>query len=731
MKIFRFFLFFYFFLLIGNNTFCQQKVLSTKQIDSLVKKGNQYFKNADFDNSLKILQVALHNAKIAKNDSLIAYACNRIARNFYELDENEKAIQFYERALFHAKNNLRIQTTILINLGNIYSFDKKTNNEKSINFYKKALEISEKTNDFNSILTINMNLAWTYFEQKKFDMGYPFLEYVNKNFDKLGDRSYSISINMLNGIYFSHKNENKKAKQFFLKGIDANNKIILKEEKQTLYLEYSKFLYKTGEFEQAYKNLKMYNLISDSLFNKKKVLKAIKTGINLENDAYKFDLEKMEIEKKSNSRNLVTSKIINILALIITFILILLLFSIYRNSRLNKLNSKRLLKKNFQLKVAIDKSNESSKTKSQFVSTVSHELRTPLYGVIGITDIIYDEHKELIDNKHLDALRFSARYLLSLVNDILQINKIEESKITLDRERFNLVNEIESIRNSLQFIATKNNIIFTSQIDPEIPKIIISDQMRLSQILMNLITNALKFTKNGEVKINLSLEKMIDEIAFVKFEIIDTGIGISKVNQEKIFDKFTQIERKEQDYQGTGLGLSIVKRLLYLFKTEIHLESEEEKGSKFTFTIGFLSGNHTIEEKKSEIPTVELTKDLRILVVEDNKINQLVTKKIMEQNNHFCKLVSSGIEAIEVLKIENFDVILMDINMPVLNGFETTEIIRKMKIDIPIIALTAYNRKQVMQQAKISRIDAVIIKPFESSLLFNEIQNQLDIRKSI
>jgi CheY-like chemotaxis protein len=354
-------------------------------------------------------------------------------------------------------------------------------------------------------------------------------------------------------------------------------------------------------------------------------------------------------------------------------------------------------------------------------------LRTPLYGVIGITNIILDEHKELANSPHIKSLKFSARYLLSLVNDLLQINKIEENKIILEKMIFNISDEIKSIVESLEFIAMKNNNKLIYDIDLCIPEFLIGDKLRLSQIFMNLVSNALKFTKDGEVKILAKQERIEGSKHYICFSVQDTGVGIAKEDQEKIFDKFVQIERKEGDYQGTGLGLSIVQKLTELFGSKIHLESQEGVGTTFSFTIGFDAD----ETKKNEIINnieVDLSQNrfYKILVVEDNKINQIVTKKILESNNFKCTILEDGYAALNVLETEVFDVILMDINMPIINGFDTTQLIRKKGITTPVIALTAFDKQEITEQALSCGMNDIIIKPFEPAKLFQVINNSVN-----
>jgi CheY-like chemotaxis protein len=339
--------------------------------------------------------------------------------------------------------------------------------------------------------------------------------------------------------------------------------------------------------------------------------------------------------------------------------------------------------------------------------------------------MLLEEHKELSRSQHLSSLKFSARYLLSLVNDILQINKIEENKVVLENLTFNISDEISMIKNSLSFLSQKNNNIISVYIDPLIPEYLIGDKLRLAQILMNLVSNALKFTKNGEVEIKVNLKKIDGKFYFLDFLIKDNGVGIATVDQGKIFEKFVQVGRKDEDYQGTGLGLSIVKRLLGLFGSTISLESDIGEGTAFSFMISF---EHDPQKTKKIIDEIEVdltSNDVyKILIVEDNRINQLVTKKIIEKNNYVCKVVDDGFSALEILETEKFDLILMDINMPSMNGFETSKRIRLKEIKTPIVALTAFDKDEITDEAISSGINDIIVKPFEPIKLF-KIMNYL------
>lgn len=471
-------------------------------------------------------------------------------------------------------------------------------------------------------------------------------------------------------------------------------------------------------YKKAYLNLALYYKNKAEIKGNAKLNPVNIAGINLEIDEYKRKIDEIELKNNFQAQVLEKTKTISILLFVVLLILMLLIYSLYRNYNLKKDKNFELINKNQELLLAKERAEVASKLKSQFVSTITHELRTPLYGVIGITNMILDEHKELSNSPHLKSLKFSAKYLLSLVNDVLQINKIEENRVVLEKMTFNIADEIDFIKNSMSYLAQKHNNSIHVFIDPEIPEYLIGDKLRFSQIIINLVSNALKFTHNGEVTISAKQAAIKDKLHFIEFNIIDTGAGIAEEDQEKIFDKFVQVSRKEIDYQGTGLGLSIVKQLLQLFNSTIYLKSELGKGTTFNFTIAF---ENDLEKTNSIINNINVdlssNKVFKILVVDDNKINLLITQKTIEKFNYQCSIALSGQEALELLDTATFDVILMDINMPDMNGFEATRAIRAKGITSPIIALTAFDKEEVTEEAISSGFDDILSKPFDSRQL--------------
>ena len=704
------------------------QVQSKKQIEkTLIDAGDAFF-NLDVDKSLKLSKSALDNAYKIKDDALMAKAYNVIGLNFEEFYNPDKGFDYYQKALRHAElaQNDSIRDWVNNNIGSYYSY-RKNNFKKSIEYYKKALFFSEKIKDSIEIMYTKLNIASANFAINDFKNGIGYLESTKDYVLKSSELEAKISLYSMYGSYYSFYNDNTKAEQFFTEAVNLskqNTSELLDSNVCDVYNDFSKHYKKNKNYEKAFYYLNLHQEIKEKVYNDERIKKVKLAGSEIELAEYQRQIDKIEVEKSKQSKDLKESKLIVLLFVIILFILLLLLYSLYKNNVFREQSNRELKIANEELKIAKEKAEVASQLKTQFVSTISHELRTPLYGVVGITNIILDEHKELANSPHLNSLKFSARYLLSLVNDLLQINKIEENKITLENMIFNVSDEIKTIVDSLEFIAVKNNNKLIAEIDENIPEFLIGDKLRLSQIFMNLVSNALKFTKDGKVIVTAKQERIEGTKHFIYFSIQDNGVGIAKEDQEKIFEKFVQIERKEGDYQGTGLGLSIVQKLTELFGSKIHLESEEGVGTTFSFTIGFEAD----ETKKNEIINnivVDLSSNhfYKILVVEDNKINQIVTKKILESNNFKCTILEDGYAAIELLDKENFDVILMDINMPIINGFDTTKLIRKKGITTPVIALTAFDKQEITEQALSCGMNDIIIKPFEQGKLFQVINN--------
>lgn len=712
-----------------------QKVSNTdKHVEMLIKKAGEHLMNLECDKSIKVAQTALAEALKNKNNLQIARSYNIIGLNFDEFSDYKKAIDFYTKGLDYANraDNDTLKEWLHNNLGNVYTY-RKVNFQEGIKHYKIALDLTKKMNDKHEILFTNINITSAYFAIHDYQKGLPFLKSAESLAKNQKSIEAELSINSLYGSYYTSVNDFDNAENSFKKALAVSKKNenkFLAINSAEIYDDYSRSLYKKGDYKRAYELSEKYNELKDQIYNEERTASTQKAGAQVELDEYKRQINKIENENVVYHRKFEQSKLIVILCVVLVIVLLLFMLSLYKNYKRRIEINKQLKAANEELFHAKIKAEEASRLKEQFISTVSHELRTPLYGVVGITDLLADEHHQLKESKYIKSLQFSAKYLLSLVNDILQVYKIEEKKITIENSVFNLSDELNSIIESLQFLAIKNNNKLKLEIDENIPEFLISDKVRLSQIFMNLITNSLKFTENGFVKVIAKQLRFESHFSFIQFKVIDNGIGIKKENQQKIFEKFVQLERRSDDYQGTGLGLPIVKQLIEIFGGHIEVESEESVGTTMSFTLAF----DTDEQRRNQM-LLNLDVDFseehvyKILVVEDNKINQIVTKKILDVRHFESKIANDGYEAVSLLEKESFDVILMDINMPKIDGFETTKLIRQKNIETPIIALTAFDRHEILEKALQSGMNEVIVKPFEPNQLYKMIVNLSDKNK--
>ncbi|WP_371268919.1 ATP-binding protein [Flavobacterium sp.] len=440
-----------------------------------------------------------------------------------------------------------------------------------------------------------------------------------------------------------------------------------------------------------------------------------------------LDKDKQVQEKSIQEKSNQFTQLISILSIALISILSLLSLSLYKNNRIRVHSNELLMKTNKELIEEKEKVEKASKIRAEFLATVSHELRTPLNAINGISYLLLQENPRADQIKYIKSLEFSGNYLLNFINDILEINRLESSKIELEHISFNLKELVNNINASFNEIIFTNNVTFLTNFDPLIKYNIISDPTRLSQIIINLLNNAIKFSKNGNVWFTISQKLDANNKVVIHFEIKDTGIGIPYEKQKEIFESFSQgAIAINRTYGGTGLGLSIVKKTLELFQSDIHLVSEPKKGATFSFEIEFEKDNAILATTVN--PTVNISyKNKKILLVEDNKINQMITLKLLRNKEAVVTLVESGEAAIKNLKTTTYDLILMDIHLPGINGTEATTQIRKFNTITPIIALTAISLDENREHLLSFGMNDVITKPFKPDSFYDSISKYLAV----
>ena len=371
----------------------------------------------------------------------------------------------------------------------------------------------------------------------------------------------------------------------------------------------------------------------------------------------------------------------------------------------------------------------AAQTKSEFLSNMSHEIRTPMNAIIGLTELLLEEKFETPILENIESIKYSADNLLNIINDILDFSKIEAGKVSFESIDFDLRIQLEDLRKTIEHRTKEKGIGFCVNIDKKVPDIINGDPFRLNQILFNLVGNAIKFTQEGQISICVSIAKQYNNNISLKFEIIDSGIGIPLEQQSKIFESFTQANADTtRKYGGTGLGLAITKNLVQLQNGTISVNSELGKGTIFTVEIPYFLGIlSTIENNNKATDLLADLSNLNILLVEDNIMNQFVSKQFFKKWKNNLIIAHSGEEAINLL-IERNDInlVLMDLQMPEMSGFEAASIIRgfdtKVKNpDIPIIALSADAFLDTRRKVIEAGMNDYVTKPFNAEELYNKV----------
>jgi signal transduction histidine kinase len=392
---------------------------------------------------------------------------------------------------------------------------------------------------------------------------------------------------------------------------------------------------------------------------------------------------------------------------------------------------------NHKYEAAIAKTEKSSEAKSEFLSTMSHEIRTPLNAVIGMSNLLMMNSPRTDQKENLEVLKFSANNLMSIVNDVLDFNKIESGKLIFENTRFNLVDLMNNICGGQIIAAQKKGLLLKVDVDSAFnKKSVFGDTTRLAQIIFNLVSNAVKFTPEGTIWVKVTCLEDRHNTVTANFSVKDTGIGIAKESLEKIFEPFTQESNSDtRQYGGTGLGLAIVKRLLELQGSKVYVSSKLKQGSEFSFNMEFaVSTEKYVEpvtdnnaQKQAEIQHNENYGALRVLIAEDNPVNVMLMKKLLSKWNISPTIAENGERAVELVLYGNFDIILMDLQMPVMDGFDATIKIRKMtdpsKGNLPIIALTASALSDIKEKVYESGMNDYVGKPFKPTELMEKINS--------
>ncbi len=387
---------------------------------------------------------------------------------------------------------------------------------------------------------------------------------------------------------------------------------------------------------------------------------------------------------------------------------------------------KKLDYKNKELQSLQNETHKQIQSQQEYISILSQELRIPLYGIMGLTNLLAEDYPELKNNEKLKSLKFSGDYLLTLINNILHVNYLDSEEILSQNGSFDIKEMTQNLVNSFSYATENSDNTLHFDFDSEIDPLINGDPAILSQILMNLISNALRFTKNGNVYFSVSLIKKSENKTTISFKIKHDGFEITKEDEKSIYQEFIDVEQAKKSYLGTGLSVTVVKKLAKALHGEIVIQNDSQAGSEYAFTADF----ETIQNKdnataKIKSNTAINNPKLKALVVDDNKLNLLVAEKMLSKENFDCTTIDNGFDAIELTKENTYDIVLMDINMPKLNGIGTTKRIREFDTKTPIIALTAVDVTQLNRQIIQAGLNDYILKPYNKNHLLEIINKNI------
>ena len=709
----------------------QSNDISKDSMRALIDQGLKSLTNSNTYKAIDEFTIAWEYGKINKEMTIAKRAANGLALAYIELDNLEKANEYYNFSLnadstkVLADYNYSSLIADYNNLGLMYELKQDT--IEAIKHYDSARRLCMKSKDTFRIVWADVNIAMLKYGQRKYDEATFHFKEALKNFIPNSYHQPEIFIDC--NIYLARINSRHKK-------YELSNHYLEKADSSALILENYEALFNAEKirydiYNETNQLLKAKSSLEKQIeyfsIDKKKQEEKLIENSKLEQKlldrerTLEFSNKINETQKKALRKN----KLFSYITLFFLGITCIILYLLQRSNHTRKKLNKDLTTKNKDLLDAKEKTEYASRLKENFFSTISHELRTPLYAVTGITDILIDDNPKNEHVHYLKTLKSSGEHLLGLINNILQINKFDTSKIEINMVDFNIRSLIETIKESLNYLKSENNNTIHIEVDESIPNTLQGDSLKITQIIVNLLSNSLKFTKNGNIWIIVECVEKTEETVILDIRVKDDGIGISKDMQAQIFEDFYQESMQlDRNYEGTGLGLAIVKRLLDAMGSEIKVKSNTKEGATFYFSLK-LNIKEQISIPKQETKGSIDFKGNHFLVVDDNAINLMITKRILESKNADVTIAKNGFEAIEKIKTKTFGVVLMDIHMPNMNGYTATKKIREFDKTTPIIALTAVTLDDNKDKITDSGMNGVIIKPFVIEIFFDKIKEFL------
>lgn len=716
-----------------------------------------------FDSAIYYYDKAIELYDPLRDQQALANAFNLKGIAHESKGQYVKSYQSYIYALriYDELNDEKGISNEYINIGLIHQY--KGEYKQAGAYFNQALSIARRIGHTNGVASALNNLGIYYKEQQKLKEAYDCFKQVLDIDYKEGDqRHIATSLNNL-GTINSDMGKDALALELYYKSANIKKKLNDPESLANTYNnigtslirlhrinEAEKYLkdaegiakqfnlpapleeaynglYELELERQHYKQALEYNLLYVQLRDSVQANESHTAIHDLENQ-YKLDKANAQIELKN--AELEKGEVLRISFIIIIVLLVgISLYFMYTVKHTNKL-SQALNKRNEDLMRAKENAEHATTAKTQFLSVMSHEIRTPLNAIIGIANLLNDDLKNEAHRENIAVLRIASQNLLHLINDLLDLNKLEVGKMEAESAQLHVRKVVDAIQEMFAVSASQKGIELRLEFDYHIPTTLMGDETKLNQSITNLVSNAIKFTETGFVKIAVALQESRAESSTIRFVVADTGIGIPADKQQTIFESFAQASTDtNRKYGGTGLGLSISQKLIEVMGGVLEVTSEVNKGSEFSFTLTFLH-NQTDYQK----PAIEASKETnlfegrRILIADDNAVNIFVLKQFLKKWGVVIVEVSNGLEAFKMMHEQPFDMVLMDVQMPVKDGIDATIDIRnagKPWSAVPIIAITASHEDEVRVKIRACGMNDFIIKPFMPNDLLEKLTKYL------
>lgn len=681
--------------------------------------------NGEYDSSLFHFLGALRIYESIGYKPGIARALSNCGMVFQNLDSSQKSLDYHLRSFAIEK---QMEDSIgmaysMIHIANLFTDLEKS--DSALFYYEQSIQILERKGDRDGLTYSYVGLGKFYKETEP-QKAIKYLLMAEEIYLEFGNSTGLANVGLLLGM--AHQNANVrdvKAIHSYERALKQAVTVGARQVKAQILSCMADWYEANDQPQKALDHFRQFKAIEDSVFSEEKARQIANIEGAFESE--KKDNEILLLNAENKQQKELTYFLVVGVLIVLSLLGMLWLNYLSRSKAyaLLKRTNREIETKNREVEIERNNATQATRAKANFLSVMSHEIRTPLNAIIGLTHLLIDYPEQGDKKKNLSSLKFSAENLLALINDILDYSKLEEGKTEIESIQFNLKETLDRILDSFLFRAEEKQIRLKAKYDSAMPSIVTGDPTRFSQVLNNLLSNAIKFTDTGSV----TLDAEVIDSGSIQFSVIDTGIGIRADKLDAIFESFTQAdEGVNRKFGGTGLGLAIAKQLVEAMGASLQVESVEGKGTRFFFTLPLEASSAATYANRAvgKRPSFTSMKGARVLLMEDNAVNVLVATQFLKSWQVEVDVASNGVEGLQLMEQERYDLVLMDLEMPVMDGFETTEHIRK-NLDeankhIPVIAITSSTSIIARNKARAAGMNDFITKPFNPNELYKMLE---------